>query len=61
MLDLLDETAWLHREFTNAIEEVDFQMNRECAEKEELKDELEWCKQEIEDSHHEIRNLMREL
>ena len=41
MLDLLDETAWLHREFTNAIEEVDFQMNRECAEKEELKDELE--------------------
>lgn len=75
LADLFDETARIHRELNETIEEVDFQMNRECAEKEELKDELEWATKEkeelkddlewatkeIEDCHHEIMCMTREL
>lgn len=61
LADLFDETARIHRELNETIEEADLQMNRERAEKEELKDELEWATKEIEDCHHEIMCMTREL
>lgn len=61
LADLFGETARIHRELNETIEEVDFQMNREGAEKEELIDDLEWAMQEIEDCQHEIMCMSREL